>query len=65
MMKFVMFDIVDTLVLFIDMFQLKDVNEAKVELDNESCEGTEDCLMRRTLMAHLDYIYTEKHKPRT
>ncbi|KAF7811096.1 Phytosulfokines 3 [Senna tora] len=31
----------------------------------ESCEGIgeEECLMRRTLTAHLDYIYTQKHKP--
>ncbi|KAI4298589.1 hypothetical protein L6164_032129 [Bauhinia variegata] len=31
----------------------------------ESCEGIgeEECLMRRTLAAHVDYIYTQKHKP--
>ncbi|KAK7269939.1 hypothetical protein RIF29_22758 [Crotalaria pallida] len=32
----------------------------------ESCEGVkeeEDCLMRRTLVAHTDYIYTDNHKP--
>ncbi|KAF9687477.1 hypothetical protein SADUNF_Sadunf02G0097600 [Salix dunnii] len=31
----------------------------------ESCEGPgeEECLMRRTLAAHVDYIYTQKHKP--
>ncbi|CAA3011439.1 phytosulfokines-like [Olea europaea var. sylvestris] len=31
----------------------------------ESCKGVgeEECLMRRTLAAHLDYIYTQKHKP--
>ncbi|OWM64776.1 phytosulfokines-like [Punica granatum] len=30
----------------------------------ESCEGRgeEECLMRRTLAAHIDYIYTQKHK---
>ncbi|KAM1289290.1 hypothetical protein ACFX13_016934 [Malus domestica] len=30
-----------------------------------SCEGVaeEECLMRRTLAAHVDYIYTQKHKP--
>ncbi|KAG5030780.1 hypothetical protein AAZX31_06G044600 [Glycine max] len=35
-------------------------------LDDESCEGidgSEECLMRRTLVAHVDYIYTQKHKP--
>ncbi|XP_010095737.2 phytosulfokines [Morus notabilis] len=31
----------------------------------ESCEGVgeEECLMRRTLAAHIDYIYTQKQKP--
>ncbi|KAJ8765766.1 hypothetical protein K2173_014888 [Erythroxylum novogranatense] len=31
----------------------------------ESCEGVgeEECLTRRTLVAHLDYVYTNKHKP--
>ena len=33
--------------------------------ENVTCEGieTEECLKRRTLAAHLDYIYTgdEKH----
>ncbi|KAI4316594.1 hypothetical protein L6164_024561 [Bauhinia variegata] len=36
------------------------------ELDEESCEGAErkeECLMRRTLAAHLDYIYTQNRKP--
>ncbi|GLT46829.1 hypothetical protein SLA2020_205590 [Shorea laevis] len=30
----------------------------------ESCEGVgeEDCLMRRNLAIHLDYVYTQKHK---
>ncbi|KAE9609345.1 hypothetical protein Lal_00020519 [Lupinus albus] len=45
-----------------------DVTEKKLELDDENCEGVEGrekCLMRRTLVAHVDYIYTEKHKPRT
>ncbi|KAK7252754.1 hypothetical protein RIF29_36941 [Crotalaria pallida] len=30
-----------------------------------SCEGIgeEECLMRRTLAAHTDYIYTDNHKP--
>ncbi|XP_050366161.1 phytosulfokines 3-like [Argentina anserina] len=30
-----------------------------------SCEGVneEECMMRRTLVAHVDYIYTQKHKP--
>lgn len=30
----------------------------------DNCEGgEEDCWTRRTLAAHLDYIYTQKHKP--
>nr|KYP39477.1 Phytosulfokines 3 [Cajanus cajan] len=32
-------------------------------LDDESCEGIDECLMRRTLAAHVDYIYTQKNKP--
>ncbi|KAK4260212.1 hypothetical protein QN277_003358 [Acacia crassicarpa] len=38
--------------------------EHEVTMD-ESCEGVgaEECLMRRTLAAHVDYIYTQKHKP--
>ncbi|XP_027333566.1 phytosulfokines-like [Abrus precatorius] len=43
----------------------EDVAANKVEIDDESCEeGTEECLTRRTLAAHTDYIYTQKHKPR-
>ncbi|XP_059651083.1 phytosulfokines-like [Cornus florida] len=36
----------------------------KVELE-EDCGGIgeEECLMRRTLAAHIDYIYTQKQKP--
>ncbi|XP_059630615.1 phytosulfokines 3-like [Cornus florida] len=35
-----------------------------IEAD-EACEGMEkeECLMRRTLVAHTDYIYTQEHKP--
>ncbi|KAF7849164.1 hypothetical protein BT93_L1169 [Corymbia citriodora subsp. variegata] len=25
--------------------------------------GEEECLVRRTLAAHIDYIYTQKHHP--
>ncbi|KAM7516969.1 hypothetical protein LguiA_006552 [Lonicera macranthoides] len=37
----------------------------KIEVDEERCEGAgkEECLMRRTLAAHVDYIYTQKQKP--
>ncbi|WOG92995.1 hypothetical protein DCAR_0312274 [Daucus carota subsp. sativus] len=35
------------------------------EVERENCEdiGNEECLMRRTLVAHIDYIYTQKQKP--
>ncbi|XP_019056812.1 PREDICTED: phytosulfokines 3-like [Tarenaya hassleriana] len=31
----------------------------------ERCEGVaeEECLIRRTLVAHTDYIYTQNHNP--
>ncbi|KAL9348998.1 hypothetical protein Peur_060364 [Populus x canadensis] len=34
-------------------------------MEEISCEGLgeEECLMRRTLAAHTDYIYTQKNKP--
>ncbi|MBA0747259.1 hypothetical protein Gogos_004187 [Gossypium gossypioides] len=40
------------------------VEAEKVDAD-ENCEGIgkEECLMRRTLAAHVDYIYTQNHKP--
>ncbi|KAK8467424.1 hypothetical protein PHAVU_007G047000 [Phaseolus vulgaris] len=40
------------------------LEEEKLDVE-ESCDGIseEDCLMRRTLVAHTDYIYTQKHKP--
>ncbi|KAF8020658.1 hypothetical protein BT93_G1173 [Corymbia citriodora subsp. variegata] len=33
------------------------------DLLDESCKGIgeEECLVRRTLAAHIDYIYTQKH----
>ncbi|PSS36012.1 Phytosulfokine-beta like [Actinidia chinensis var. chinensis] len=36
----------------------------EAEVVDESCEGVGDdeCLMRRTLAAHVDYIYTQKQK---
>ncbi|XP_020209302.1 phytosulfokines-like [Cajanus cajan] len=36
-----------------------------VEAVDESCEGVgeDECLVRRTLAAHVDYIYTQKHNP--
>ncbi|KAH7665022.1 Phytosulfokine protein [Dioscorea alata] len=41
------------------------VEEANPEAVEESCEGVgdEECLMRRTLSAHIDYIYTQGKKP--
>ncbi|XP_014513415.1 phytosulfokines 3 [Vigna radiata var. radiata] len=40
------------------------LEEEKLDVE-ESCDGIseEDCLMRRTLVAHTDYIYTQNHKP--
>ncbi|KAK9066983.1 hypothetical protein SSX86_014307 [Deinandra increscens subsp. villosa] len=36
-----------------------------VQVVEDSCEGVgkEECLERRTLVAHLDYIYTNDKKP--
>ncbi|XP_022727350.1 phytosulfokines-like [Durio zibethinus] len=45
-----------------------DSEAEKVQVE-DSCEGIEkeeeeeECLMRRTLAAHVDYIYTQKTKP--
>ncbi|KAE8707675.1 Phytosulfokine [Hibiscus syriacus] len=43
--------------------QPQETGEA-VEVE-DSCEGIpeDECLMRRTLAAHVDYIYTQKHNP--
>ncbi|KAI9127665.1 hypothetical protein K1719_000658 [Acacia pycnantha] len=45
---------------------LKDLEVERINNVEESCEGNigeEECLMRRTLAAHLDYIYTQKKNP--
>lgn len=36
-------------------------SEGKVEIKEAKCEGVEEeeCLKRRTMAAHLDYIYTQ------
>lgn len=49
---------------FLFCFVLKDAELEKVMVE-DLCEGVgkEECLERRTLAAHLDYIYTQKHKP--
>ncbi|KAL4347396.1 hypothetical protein GQ457_17G011780 [Hibiscus cannabinus] len=43
-----------------------DNGTARVEVD-DICQGIkedeEECLMRRTLAAHVDYIYTQKASP--
>ncbi|XWS68151.1 hypothetical protein CRYUN_Cryun04dG0066700 [Craigia yunnanensis] len=42
-----------------------DSEAEKVQVE-DSCEGIEEeeeCLIRRTLAAHVDYIYTQKTKP--
>ncbi|CAJ2630401.1 phytosulfokines 3-like [Trifolium pratense] len=40
------------------------LEDEKVNIE-DNCEGIseDDCLMRRTLVAHTDYIYTQKQKP--
>ncbi|KAI8532601.1 hypothetical protein RHMOL_Rhmol11G0226300 [Rhododendron molle] len=43
--------------------QHEDVNEVEVEGINCEGVGEEECLMRRTLAAHVDYIYTQKQNP--
>jgi len=49
------------LVLRFGMFELKGV--AKVDIEDENCEeGAEECLRKRTLIAHIDYIYTQDGK---
>ncbi|KAH6799574.1 hypothetical protein C2S51_036058 [Perilla frutescens var. frutescens] len=39
--------------------------EAKGVEVEESCDGIgeEECLRRKTIAAHLDYIYTQRHNP--
>ncbi|GMP80757.1 hypothetical protein CsSME_00035748 [Camellia sinensis var. sinensis] len=40
--------------------------KTQLRIDNEeSCEGVnkEECLIKRTLVAHIDYIYTQKPPP--
>ncbi|CAH8390531.1 unnamed protein product [Eruca vesicaria subsp. sativa] len=43
-----------------------EISFEKVEQGDENCEGVgeEECfLIRRTLVAHTDYIYTQNHNP--
>ncbi|CAN4107817.1 unnamed protein product [Withania somnifera] len=41
----------------------KDKTATEVEVEDKwEGVGEEECLMRRTLEAHLDYIYTQRHK---
>ncbi|KFK32784.1 hypothetical protein AALP_AA6G288000 [Arabis alpina] len=41
----------------------KKVEEKLDDATEENCGAEdEDCLMRRSLVAHLDYIYTQKQK---
>ncbi|KAK8601021.1 hypothetical protein V6N13_059239 [Hibiscus sabdariffa] len=44
--------------------QHEGVELERVDVD-VNCEGVgkEECLMRRTLAAHVDYIYTQNHNP--
>ncbi|XP_010675086.1 phytosulfokines [Beta vulgaris subsp. vulgaris] len=50
----------------IPAFRHKDMEFENLKVDdNESCQGVneEECLMRRTLVAHTDYIYTQHQNP--
>ncbi|XP_060194364.1 phytosulfokines [Lycium barbarum] len=49
----------------LNKFQHQDVVEPKQVGKEESCVGVkeEECLERRTLAAHLDYIYTQNQNP--
>ncbi|PIN03894.1 hypothetical protein CDL12_23578 [Handroanthus impetiginosus] len=38
------------------------INEVHVDEDKCGDVGEDECLMRRTLAAHTDYIYTQKQK---
>ncbi|XP_023003386.1 phytosulfokines-like [Cucurbita maxima] len=42
-----------------------ETDQSDSEMMDERCHGVgeEECLIRRTLAAHLDYVYTQKHKP--
>ncbi|BAT75704.1 hypothetical protein LR48_Vigan01g199400 [Vigna angularis] len=44
---------------------LTEPHQQRVEAVDESCDGfgEDECLMKRTLAAHVDYIYTQKHNP--
>ncbi|KAL1190411.1 putative phytosulfokines 4 [Cardamine amara subsp. amara] len=46
-----------------DTLSLEMIESKLHEVAGESCEKEyeEDCLMRRTLTTHLDYIYTQKN----
>lgn len=43
---------------------LKVLEEEKAYVE-ETCEGIgeEECFMKRILVAHTDYVYTDKQKP--
>ncbi|KAL4379052.1 hypothetical protein GQ457_02G015410 [Hibiscus cannabinus] len=44
--------------------QVQEQSSEAVEVE-DNCQGIaeDECLMRRTLAAHVDYIYTQKQKP--
>nr|XP_016446731.1 PREDICTED: phytosulfokines 3-like [Nicotiana tabacum] len=44
--------------------QFHAASEGKIEIKEAKCEGVEEeeCLKRRTMAAHLDYIYTQSNK---
>ncbi|CAN8314780.1 unnamed protein product [Cochlearia groenlandica] len=43
--------------------KMEKIEEKLDDVAEENCgDNDEDCLMRRSLVAHVDYIYTQKHK---
>ncbi|KAG5235409.1 phytosulfokine precursor family protein [Salix suchowensis] len=50
--------------LHLSFWEVVEAEHAEV-MEEISCEcfGEEECLMRRTLAAYTDYMYTQKNKP--
>lgn len=44
------------------VLKVEEMTKAKT-VENCTGPGEEECLMRRTLAVHLDYIYTNKNEP--
>ncbi|KAL1367980.1 hypothetical protein HN51_022068 [Arachis hypogaea] len=44
--------------------KMEGLEEYEKSCDEGTTSDNEECLMRRTLVAHTDYIYTQKHHPK-